>query len=309
MFKRTARKLYRMIRGAGLRALNALGLNVARTTDFYSPLPVLSDLEKHRERWDRPSEMIGVRYDLETMKALLARLVHDHAEEHARQPSYEQIQQMGYGPGFTIVDAQVLYYMIRDLKPRRYLEIGSGFSTYVSWLAIEENRRQGSPCDMTYVDPFPTGRLDNLEGLSSVASRVEDVELERFEQLEAGDVLFIDTTHVLKVDGDVAYLYLEVIPRLSPGVVIQAHDIAFPYNTPHPAEQYVFASKWPFYRTEAMVLQAFLSYNPNYEIVLSAPMLRHFDEDFLKRTLPNYRPLEVADYDTHFGSLWFRRVA
>lgn len=303
------KSVYRKLHAATFDLLSAMGWNVARTADFYSPLPVRSDLRKNRRRWDRPSEMVGVGYDLEAMKELLGQIAGEYAGEYQALPAYEDIKKMGYGPGFTLVDAMTLYFMIRHLKPRRYVEIGSGFSTYYAWLAVTKNREEGSECEMTCIDPFPTGRLASLAGgPKMIASRVEEVDLGFFGELSDGDVLFIDSTHVLKVDGDVAYLYLEVLPRLPPGVVVHAHDIPFPYNTPHPAEQYVFRAKWPLYRTEAMVLQAFLSFNDSFEITLSTPMLRHICEDFLAQTLPGYTPLVVEDYDTHFGSLWLRRV-
>jgi hypothetical protein len=266
---------------------------------------VRADLERHRRRWDRPSEMVGVEYDLEAMKELLARLV---AVFGAELPDYEQAKRAGYGPGFTTVDAMALYLMLRHLKPARYVEVGSGLSTYYAWLALERNRQEGSPCSITCIDPFPTGRLEPLGGVNMIASLVQDVELARFADLADGDVLFIDSTHVLKVDGDVAYLYLEVVPRLRPGVMVHAHDIPFPYNTPHPAEAYVFGAKWPWYRTEPMLIQALLAFNDRFEITLSTPLLRHFDEAFLAATLPGYRPTVAADFDTHHGSLWFRRV-
>lgn len=302
------RSIYRKTHAAVLRGLAALGLNVARTADFYSPLPVLADLEKTRELWDRPSELVGVRYDLEAMKELLARLAAAHAPEFLELPSHEEIKKLRYGPGFPVLDAMVTFFMIRDLKPRRYVEIGSGLSTYYSWLAADRNRSEGAACDITCIDPFPTGRLWSLAHVTAIESRVEAVDLDLFRGLSAGDVLFIDSTHVLKIGGDVAFLFLEVIPRLAPGVAIHVHDIHFPYNTPYPAEQYLFRAKWPLYRTEAMILQAFLAFNPEFEVTLSTPMLRHFDEPFLARTLPGYRPVENADYDTHFGSFWFRRV-
>ena len=87
------------------------------------------------------------------------------------------------------------------------------------------------------------------------------------------------------------------------------HDIHFPYNTPVPADEYIFGAKWPLFRTEAMILQALLSDNPTFETVLSAPMIRHFDEPFLERTIPGYRRVETKDYDTHFGSYWGRRLS
>jgi hypothetical protein len=151
--------------------------------------------------------------------------------------------------------------------------------------------------------------MRNLGDIDVTASPAQVVPLDYFQELEAGDVLFIDTTHVLKLGGELAYLFMEVIPRLKPGVIVHVHDIHFPYNTPYPAQQYVFDSKWGSYWTEAMLLQAFLAFNSDFEIYYSAPMLRHFDENFLAKTYPGYRPVEVENYDTHFGSIWFKRSA
>ena len=304
-----ARTIYRRLHAGVFAALRRLGWNVARTADFYSPLPVLSEVAETRGRWDRPSELVGLRYDLEAMKGLLSALIEVHGGEFEALPPHSEIRALGYGPGFPVVDALTTYLMVRDLRPARYVEIGSGLSTYYAWLAAAANGREGSPCDMTCIDPFPTGRLRDLEepAVKALVSKVEATDLGVFAELDAGDVLFIDSTHVLKLGGDVAFLFLEVLPRLRPGVVVHVHDIHFPYNTPYPAEQYIFRAKWPLYRTEAMVLQAFLSFNREFEVVLSAPMIRHADEAFLERTIPGYRPVEVEDYDTHFGSIWLRR--
>jgi len=303
------RAIYRRSHAALFAALRRLGWNVARTADFYSPLPVLAEVAETRELWDRPSELVGVDYDLDAMKSLLAALVETHGGEFEELPPHGEIRALGYGPGFPVIDALTTYLMVRDLRPARHVEIGSGLSTYYAWLAAAANGRDGRACEITCVDPFPTGRLSELEGpaVNAVVSKVEAADLELFDTLDAGDVLFIDSTHVLKLGGDVAFLFLEVLPRLRPGVVVHVHDIHFPYNTPYPAEQYIFRAKWPLYRTEAMVLQAFLSFNREFELLLSAPMIRHFDEPFLERTIPGYRPVELADYDTHFGSIWLRR--
>ncbi len=301
------RIVYRRALATAQRSLNALGWNVMRVADYYSPLPVLPRLAARRERWDRPSELPGVHYDLEAMKALLGELS-AYGEEYGELVPYDEAKTLGYGPGFTTVDALLVYWMLRHLKPRRYIEIGSGLSTWYASLAAARNGDEGSPVEMSAVDPYARDRVRTIPGLEVIAREVQDVEPEFFRQLEAGDVLFIDSTHVVKIDGDVPHLYLEVVPRLSDGVVIHAHDIHFPYNVPHPAEQYLFAQKWPSYWTETMLLQAFLAFNPAYEILLSAPLLRFHDEGFLRRTIPGYRPVEAADYDTHCGSLWFRKL-
>ena len=152
---KVARAVYRRLHAGVFAALRRLGWNVARTADFYSPLPVLSEVAETRELWDRPNELVGVRYDLEAMKALLSALVEVHGGEFEALPPHSEIRALGYGPGFPVIDALTTYLMVRDLRPARYVEIGSGLSTYYAWLAAAANGREGSPCEMTCIDPFP----------------------------------------------------------------------------------------------------------------------------------------------------------
>lgn len=306
---RPLQKLYRALLRGGQRTAAAAGLNVARTADYYSPLPVRERLARTRRRWDRPSAMRGVHRDPEAMKGLLGTLVADHGAELGDLPPWEEATGLGYGPGFTRVDAALLFLMLRHLKPRRLMEVGSGLSTFYATRALERNRAEGSPCEVTCIDPFSGDRVAGLPGVTVLRREVQDVAPEEFGVLEAGDVLFIDSTHVVKIDGDVPHLYLEVVPALAPGVVVHSHDVHFPYNVPHPARTYVFDAKWPRYWTEAMLLQAFLAFNEDFEILLSAGLLRHEDEAFLERTLPGYRPVVPEDFDTHAGSIWYRRKA
>ena len=302
------KSLYRRFHRGCRRAVEKMGLVVYPSADFYSPLPPLAELERHRDHWDRPSRMTGVAYDLDRIGGLWSELVAEFGEEYAALPSYEDNKREGFGPGFTLFDAMALYFMLRHLKPPRLIEVGSGLSSFYARLALQKNAAEGAPCEHRVVDPFPTEKLQALPEVDVTAKPAQEVPLDFFTSLEAGDVLFIDTTHIVKVGGEVPYLYLEIVPNLVPGVTIHAHDIHFPYNGPYPAQQYVFNSKWPQLWTEPMLIQAFLAFNPDFEIVLSLPLLRHAREDFLAEVTPGYRPVEVGDYDTHFGSLWFRRV-
>ncbi|MEM6704987.1 MAG: class I SAM-dependent methyltransferase [Acidobacteriota bacterium] len=304
---RPLQRVYRFFLHGAIRTGERLGLTVSRVKDYYSPLPVRAELLETRERWDRPSALAGVEIDLEAQRALHRELMDGWYEEYADLLPYDEAKALGYGPGFTIYDAMWLYLTMRRLKPRRYIEIGSGLSTWYALQAFERNAAEGSRCRATAIDPYASGRTRTLEGLEILDEPVQSTPLERFAELEDGDVLFIDSTHVVKIDGDVPRLYLDVVPSLNPGVVVHAHDIHFPYNTPFPAEQYIARAKWPYFWTEAMLLQAFLSGNRDFEILLSGPLLRHHDEGFLRDTIPEYRAVEVGDHDTHYGSLWFRR--
>ncbi len=282
------------------------GYNIVRKHDYYSPLPLLSDLKKNKSRWDRPSTLSGINYDLDTFKILLAELMDSYYDEFAQLPNYHEISQHGFGPGYNELDALTLYLMVRRYKPRRYIEVGSGISTYYCALAAAQNEKEERPLKIQCIEPYPFAALYAIPGIEICVQEVQNVDLAVFQTLAAGDMLFIDSSHVLKLDGDVPYLFLEVLPNLPPGVLIHVHDIPFPYNTPFPAEQWVLGRSWPMYWNEAMVLQAFLSFNHAFQMVLSLPILRYFDELFLQEHIPIYKPVTLEA--NTFSSIWLRKV-
>jgi hypothetical protein len=289
------------------RAMESAGYQVARDTDYYSPLPSVTRLQADLPRWNRPSALAGIEFDLEAMKSTLADLLNCYLAEFLTYPPYAEIRQMGFGPGYTAVDALTLYMMIRHLKPKRYIEVGSGVSTYYCSLAAEHNAAEGHPLQITCIEPYPYEKLPTIPGIRVLAKKVEDVDPELFQELRENDVLFIDSSHVLRVDGDVSFLFLEVLPALNLGVMVHIHDIPFPYNFPYPPELWIFGQEWPMFWNEAMVVQAFLAFNRNFKICLSTPLIRHFDEAFLRDRIPIYEP--IAQNANAFSSLWLRRTA
>lgn len=301
------RSVYRAALRAIERVAHRMGINYARAGDFYSPLPLRERLEATRARWDRPSELVGVDVDRLRQRTLFGALVTRFGSELAALPAYAELRHAGFGPGFTELDATVSYLVLRALRPRRYVEIGSGLSTAVARLAADRNAAEGAPCAITAVDPFASDVLRARSDLEVVVAEVQDLAPEWFARLGAGDVLFIDSTHVVRIDGDVPHLYLEVVPRLAPGVVVHTHDVPWPRLAPHPAETYVTRAKWPLFWTETMLVTAFLAFNREFRPLLSTSLLRHDDEALLAAGLPRYRPLEASDHDTHAGSLWFCR--
>jgi hypothetical protein len=290
-----------------LALLRMVGLNAAQAGDYYSVLPVISELEKTRARWDRPSELVGMTYDAAAMGRTVLELADKWEQDYvAGAGDYTRNQGQGFGPGFPQLDARLQYYMLREHKPARYLEIGSGLSTFYAQLAGKRNAAEGSPLEITCIEPYPFEALQRLEGIKLKQMFVQDVPLEDFEILEAGDVLFIDSSHALKIDSDVAYLFLEVLPRVKPGVIIHIHDMPFPYNIPFPASTWLFGERWPIYWNEAMLVQAFLAFNTSFEVVLSTALVRHHDESLFEKRFADYRPVAQDEYPP--GSLWLRRV-
>lgn len=268
-------------------------------------------MEKNINRWNKISKLSGIKYNIEEYKSFINDLYSNYRYEIDKFDDFQSMKSEGFGPGFVKLDAVILYMMVRDLKPKKYLEVGSGLSTYVCSLAAKENSREGHPVEIQCIEPNPYKKLYSIDGIKVVKEEVQNIPLETFMELEAGDVLFIDSSHILKIDGDVAYLYMEVLPSLKKGVIIHIHDIPFPYNTPYPGEVWVtlkheFSDQWPKYWNEAMVVQSFLAFNNDYKIIMSAPLIRHFDEQFLRDTFPNY--LSVKEDPWAFSSLWIQRV-
>lgn len=289
------------------RLFGRLGYNIVKRDDYYSTLPVLSEIEETRARWDRPSPLTGLDLDVPGMRKRLSGLADSwEAEFLAVAGDYLVNTGRGFGPGYPAFDARTLYYMLREHRPARYLEVGSGLSTYYASLAAARNGADGSPMSITCIEPYPFEALRTLPDFRLVEGFVQDVPLSRFEELEAGDVLFIDSSHALKVDSDVAYLFLEVLPRVAPGVLVHIHDVHFPWNTPFPADTWLFGERWPVFWNEAMVVQSFLAFNDSFEALLSTPLVRHDDEDFLTGRFRDYLP--VAQDPNPPSSLWLRRT-
>lgn len=283
-----------------------LGLNVAQVNDYYSPLPNVSNLKSTLKRWNKPSALAGIDFNIEEMKSKLSYLLARYYDEFSAIAPHRDLVKIGYGPGFTELDAMLLYITIRDLKPKRYIEVGSGLSTYYCSLAAQKNANEGSPLQITCIEPHPYNKLSEIENIEVLPREVQDIDLSLFHQLEANDILFVDSSHILRIDGDVPYLFLEVLPTLKQHVNIHIHDIPFPYNIPYPAEFWIIAQRWPVFWNEAMVLQAFLCFNSSFKITMSTPIIRYFDESFLKQQIDIYKSID-EDKIT-FSSIWIQKI-
>lgn len=288
------------------KTLGLVGYNASRQGDFYSPLPTVSHLKKNIDRWYRPSPLLGIDYDLDEMKRLFDEIIAKYLREFEQIPPYNDLKAKGFGLGYTPIDALTLYLMIRHIKPANYVEVGSGLSTYYCSLAAKKNEEEGFPLKITCIEPYPFEKLHTIPGIELIVKEVQDVEPQFFETLRENDVFFIDSSHSLKIDSDVSYLYLEILPAVKKGVFVHIHDISFPYNFPYPPESWIFKKPVPMFWNEAMVVQAFLSGNKDFQIILSTPMLRHFDEEYLKNKIPIYETVEQNS--NAFSSLWLKRI-
>jgi Methyltransferase domain len=302
-------KLWRAFRRRRIRFYhrfaNFFSLNFAKKEDYYSVLPVLEHLYLNRKRWEKPSRLTGLEYNVAEMRELFTELLEKHADRMAETKSYEEIARAGYGPGYPRLDAIVSYCMLRKFKPARYLEVGSGLSTYVAWLAGQKNAEEGFPIHIKCIEPYPSKQLQQIKGIELIQDEVQDVPLSDFDFIQAGDVLFVDSTHALKIDSDVAYLMMEVVPNVAPGAWIHIHDIPFPFNTPFPADTWILGDRRPVFWQEAMVLQAFLAFNNRFKIKMSVPLIRYHNEEFLAGEVKDYVSLD-NDYNPP-SAIWLKQ--
>ncbi len=261
---------------------------------FYQPIPDTQSLPQ--TLWDWPSELIGIDMNDSVQLDLLRRQFskfRDECEQLPTAPTDEPTRFYLNNGLFGGLDALVAYCMVRHFQPRLIIEIGSGFSSLILGEALTKNDEPNLIC----IDPSPQNFLrQNPPGLRSlIEKRVQDIDVDFFSQLDPGDILFIDSSHTVKIGGDVNYLFLEVLPRLKPGVIVHIHDIFLPFDYPRDwvMEQFRF---W----TEQYLLQAFLMFNFDFEVLIANSYLNHYQQEELKATFP---PLP----SWRGGSFWIRR--
>jgi predicted O-methyltransferase YrrM len=181
--------------------------------------------------------------------------------------------------------------MIRHLKPQRIIEIGGGYSTQLAGKALAANRRGTLTC----IEPYPERLNGAGPNVELIQKRVEEIDVNFFSCLEANDILFIDSSHTVKFGSDVCYEFLELLPRLAPGVWVHVHDIFLPHD--YPAE-------WLIERRMALneqyLLEAFLSFNEQFQVALANYWL-----------CLDHRAEATRVWPANAGasSLWMKRIA
>lgn len=271
---------------------------------FYSPVPDLEDL-KERKVWDVRSELRGIDFRPDAQAAYLLRLGEEYGRECAwpARPNRDGSGFFTENNYFSFGCAAAAHCIIRDHGPRRLIEVGSGNSSMIISAALDMNEADGAPAAMyTVIDPYPSERLETLPGTRPkvIAERVELSDPSLFEQLERGDVLFIDSGHVVRIGGDVNFLFLDILPRLQPGVIVHFHDIDLPYEYPEVYLTNPLRMIW----TESYLLQAFLSCNSEFEVLLGMKYLMLDRPDAFREAFPAYDP---ARHTSVSGSFWIAR--
>jgi hypothetical protein len=258
-----------------------------RPGHFYSPLTSRDDARRALE-WQAADGAPGVAMAEEAQIAF-ARSVQGVLAGAPPGPRYREGNAM-----FGAPDAAVYRAMLGHLRPSRIIEAGSGYSTAVALDEADANPALAG-LKITCIEPYPE-RLRSLlrpgDAVILHQMQVQDVPLAEFGKLGAGDILFIDSSHVAKAGSDVTWLLLHVLPRLAPGVAVHVHDVFWPFG--YPAAWLAERRDW----NEALFLHAFLAGNTDWEILLFADWLWYSHPELVPGRLAGSRP----------GSIWLRKL-
>ncbi len=202
-------------------------------------------------------------------------------------------------PSFCPGDAEFTYNVIRHFKPRRVIEIGCGYSTLLSVEAERKNAAENAnnACKHICIEPYEMPWLEKLE-VQVIRSKVEDRSIDLFGQLEAGDILFIDSSHMIRPQGDVLFEFLDILPVLKPGVLVHVHDVFSPRDY-HREWIYNEHCLW----NEQYLLEAFLSFNSQFRIIGAVNLLKKEHKGALEEKCP----VTAKFADDEPGSFWMIR--
>ena len=268
---------------------------------FYSPVVSRADAEAEWPRLSRPRNPAEVDICAADQAVMLRTLPQyfptipftEHKDPRFRfyfeNPSY------GYG------DALIYWAMLNHLKPKRIIEVGSGFS---SALALDTVDLLGLPTTCTFIDPFPAVAEAATAPLGPshriLPRRIQDIDLDVIRELQDGDLLFIDSSHIVKTGSDVHFEITEMLPLLAPGVIVHFHDVFYPFE---------YHKRWITQKNhswnETYFLHAFLMYNSAFRIVF----FNHFVAATMRAELLKLSPVEGKRFLLNpGGGLWLRRA-
>ncbi len=197
---------------------------------------------------------------------------------------------------FLSGDSETLFNIVRHFKPKKIIEVGCGNSTLMIQHALSKNKIENKTCNHICVEPFLFEHLSKLD-LQFLKLKIEDVDKEIFTSLEENDILFIDSSHIIRPQGDVLFEYLEILPLLKPGVIVHIHDVFSPRD---------YLDEWlkdgVLFWNEQYLLEAFLTFNNKFKIICATNYLMHNYFKEFQKTCP------MLTKGREPGSFWIQRT-
>jgi len=287
--------------GYGVDICRRFGFHPIRL-HYYQPVPQYESVPDavFSERRDLP----GIDISPDRIRATLQQLSAFGAEaDWSRQPAAAGTYS-ATNDNFGFSSAAILHSMIRAHGTRKIIEIGGGWSSLISMAALERNHGPKG-YEFICVEPYPIDWLaravrERAPAAELVGKPVQQIDPAELADLDAGDILFIDSSHCVRLASDVNYLFLQVLPRLRPGVIVHIHDIYLPYEYPR---VHFFGPNKMFWN-EQYLLEGLLSENPRWEVLLPGFLVQKDMEAEFQAAFPRYDPAR----DRRTSSFWMRRA-
>lgn len=267
---------------------------------FYSPIVNVEDVEtRENEIWKNAAtdKVAGIDLNVEMQLHLLKQSSDIYFEipfGTNKSPAHRYYFKNDF---YAYTDGIILYSFLRIFNPKKVIEVGSGFSSAV--LLDTNELFLNKELELTFIEPYPD-RLKSLISSSDestvtiLESPIQLVDLKIFESLEKNDILFIDSTHVVKTDSDLVFIFFEILPKLQKGVIIHFHDIFYPFE--YPKTWIMEGRSW----NECYFLRTFLMYNKDFEILFFADFIHRFHKDA-------FQGMPLA-YENTGGNFWLRKI-
>jgi hypothetical protein len=267
---------------------------------YYQPL--INPRKHLQHALDQPRTLPGIQLNREEQLKLVAQFHYQQELQALPQTKLANRPEPHFfyqNPSLCPADAEFLYSVVRHFKPKRIIEIGCGYSTLMALEAERKNKAENAAdaCSHICVEPYEMPWLEKLE-VTVFRTKVEDQPVSFFSQLEAGDILFIDSSHIIRPQGDVLFEFLEILPTLKPGVLVHVHDVFTPRD---------YLKSWIYEEhnmwNEQYLLEAFLSFNNQFRIIGAVNLLKKEH----RQQLDEKCPLTARFPDDEPGSFWMIR--
>ena len=288
-FKRTLKTQGKLALRRLFEVGQSLGVDIL-PRHYYSEVPDIRQL-KNDSLWRRPFSMQGIRGSLDEQMRFVVKCTAPFSESLAAKQILKVALQMNRSDeGYGAIEAQMLYCFIRSQRPQTIVQIGCGVSTAICLLAATDENYQPR---ITCIEPYPTQFL--LQAAASkqiqlIREKAQDTNLEIFNQVQQGDLFFVDSSHTLGPGGEVSRIVLGILPQIAQGAYVHFHDIWFPYDYC----PYILSSDL-FFQHETPLLYAFLCMNERYSIAASLSQLAHGCKTELLKTFPQWNPAQFSE--------------
>jgi len=276
-------------------------LKSAAPGHFYSPIPDLDYIQKHREKLFAQDKIScpGIELAMQEQTGLIRGLASYYDQMPFSENKRDGDRYYFHNPYFGHGSSIILYSLMRHFHPQKIVEVGSGFSS-AAMLDVNDRFFDGT-IQFTFVEPYPERLLSLLTERDKARHHIcadiaQDVPHTVYTELKSNDILFIDSSHVAKVGSDVVFLLTEILPILPKGVIIHIHDIYWPFE--YPEDWVLSGTAW----NEAYLVKAFLQFNESFEILLFNSYLTIHHQELMKQCLPLFLP-------DGGSSLWIRKTS